>query len=474
MPRPGPRRTPRGLVALALVWAPLASAGAAGTVALQGPESPGRALPHPSLAPFDADVTNIPVADRQPRPAERIDEYRAPIAAEFQGGWMVYQGDLHVHAKGHSGRDRTGAALDTPNTNRDEVNLTGWFFGYDFLAISHHATSWEFYDTTAPLFQRVSGPHARSAQTLLAIKSVENYLGPHDEAHFTAFNKPFLFDDERLSVWHERILDEYSADPLASTHVQLNHPNPVDPVFALPPVTEPERRRRVRDAVELAEYSGWSTYLELLRRGFRVAPVSNSDTHSTFREQEWRARDGAYMDQRPDGRWVKPYVPTPGVPREKWAGTELGGRAGIVLPAATPLSAESFLRALRERRAFRTAIPGAAGFFVANQHVMGSEFALGPGERRLDFTVWASAPQGHGRPREAWTRLEVWTPGNPKPLKVFEYHDPTQARLEQRFSLPPTEGIYVIRLEQARRGAELILAPIWVTNPLPATADQCE
>lgn len=455
---------PGGLLA-ALLLTLLPRVGVLGR-ATAAPRTPASSLPaHLSAAPFDADVTNIPAADRYPRPSGRIDEYRTPLADAFQGGWRAYQGDLHVHAKGHASEDRTGAPLDTPNTNRDEVNLTGWSFGYDFLAISHHATSWEFYDTTAPLFQRVSGDPSGSAQELLAIKAVENHLGPEDRAHFNAFNKPFLFHDERLSVWHERILEEYSANPLLSTHIQLNHPNPQEPWFQLPPESEPERRRRVRDAVELAEYSGWSTYLELLRRGFRVAPVSNSDTHSTFREQEWRGRDGAWMDKRPDGRWVKPYVPTPGVPREKWAGTELGGRAGLVLPASTPLSAESFLQALRERRAFRTSLPGASGFFEANGHPMGSEFALGPGEHTLDFTVWATAPQGHDGPPVVWKRLEVWTPRASRPLKVIELQDPRPVRLEQRFSLPATEDIYVLRLLLSRPGAEVILAPLWLTRP---------
>ena len=414
------------------------------------------ALPSPTLFPFDPDDTNVPAADLYPRPPVRIDPYRGPIAPGWQGGWMAYQGDLHVHSRGHAGWTREHAPLATPRVRRDTVNQTARDFGYDFLAITNHTTSWELADALAPLYQYLSAPGAPHPPELLALNGIENYLGPGHRSHFNAFNVLFHFNAESLAEWHEAIVQNFSEDPAKSTHVQLNHPPRGDPGFVLPPPSSAGPYRAVREAVELAEYTDLPTYLELLRRGFRVAPAANSDNHATFREQEWQE---GYMARTPEGRWLKPSVPTPGVPREKWAGTALGGRTGLVLPGAQPFTYAAFLSALRERRVFRTTLPGASGFVVVNGRLMGSESALREGERQLDFTVWATLPPG-ARP---WRQLEVWSPGARRPLKRLTLPAPGPEGLEQRFSLPATPGTYVVRLVGERPGAELVLAPLWLT-----------
>jgi hypothetical protein len=326
------------------------------------------------------------------------------------------------------------------------VNRSAWTFGYDFIAITNHSTSWKLSDQLAPLARALGGTSA--APDLLALNGVESYAGPNDQTHFNAFNRLVILDTDSLTVWHNAIIALYAEDPVHSTHVQLNHPNP-EPWFRLPSELDPLPRRIVRNAVELAEYNDRHTYFELLRRGFRVAPVSNTDTHATF--QPW------------EGTGV---LPEPGIPPEKWKGEQTGPRTGIVLPANEPFTYEGLLRALRERRAFHTSVASASGFFVVNQHPMGSEFTLAPEERRLDFTLWASTRQGR-EGVEGWRRVEVWSPFQPdQPLRVIELGESGPVELKQTLSLTPYEGIYVVRLERERPEAEVILAPVWITNPL--------
>ena len=392
--------------------------------------------------PWDPDVTNVPARDRQPRPPGRIDNQRQWLASEQSGGWRAYLGDLHAHSRGH---DLPGEA--TPNLQRDEVGLSAWYFGYDFIAVTNHATSWKVTDQLAPLYRTYVGRTSPEPLDLLALKGVESYAGPGNQAHFNAFNRLVILDTDSLAVWHHALMAFSAEDPLNSTHVQLNHPNPGEPWFRLPPESDPEARRLVRRVVELAEYKGLDNFFELLRRGFRVAPVSNTDSHANFHHE-----------------------PEPGVPPEVTRGQPPGPRAGLVLPAGEPLSYEAFLRALRERRAFHTSVATASGFFLANGHPMGAEFALAPGERRLDLTVWASSRGG--RPGlEGWRRLEVWSPLQPGvPLAVFEPGAPTPVELKQTLSLTPYESIYVVRLEREGPEAEVVLAPIWITNPLARPA----
>lgn len=397
--------------------------------------------------PWDPDVTNVPVQSRYPRPVGRVDNQRNLLASESEGGVRTYLGDLHAHSRGHGDPGQA-----TPNIRRDEVNLSAWYFGYDFIAITNHATSWKLYDEAAPLSREISSTSASQRPELLALKGVESYAGPDDSTHFNAFHRLIHLDTDSLAVWHNAIIARSARDPLQSTHVQLNHPNAGDPWFRLPSEAEPERRRQVREAVELAEYNGRDTYFELLRRGFRVAPVSNTDTHPSFRVEE--------------GARLTAWVPEPGVPPEKWRGVTRGGRAGFVLPADEPFSYEGLLRAMRERRAFHTTVPAASGFYRVNGRPMGSEFTLAPGEQRLDFTVWATTRGGTAR-FDSWKRLEVWSPFQPEqPLAVLEFEQGAQVDLKQTLSLTPYESIYVVRLEQWGPDAEVVLAPVWITNPM--------
>ncbi|NTX16346.1 hypothetical protein HUA74_19840, partial [Myxococcus sp. CA051A] len=225
----------------------------------------------------------------------------------------------------------------------------------------------------------------------------------------------------------------------------------------------PDRRQKVRDAVELAEYNGLPKYFELLRRGFRVAPVSNTDAHASVRAQ----LGSEFQAQNPDGSWVLPYIDEPGVPREKIQGFDTAqGRAGVVLPPGTPWNYENFLTALRNRSVFRTALPPASGFFMANGRPMGSEFALSPTERRLDFTVWGTTKDGTGGGNQ-WTVLQVWSPFQPDaPIKEITYEDEHLINLKEVFSLTPYESIYVVTLRQNWENADVVMAPIWVTNPI--------
>ncbi|MET0404247.1 MAG: hypothetical protein ABW123_17680 [Cystobacter sp.] len=421
---------------------------------LSGPLLTCLLLPLSSLAlPWDSEVTNVPASERYPRPTTRIDNHRQLIAREEQGGWRTYLGDLHAHSRGHG---LPGQA--TPNIRRDEVNLSAWYFGYDFIATTNHATSWKLYDQLAPLYRTLTSESSSNSPDLLALKGVESYAGPGNVAHFNAFNRLVILDTDSLTVWHNAIIALYAKDPTLSTHIQLNHPEPEDPWFQLPSELDPGLRRIVRDAVEVAEYKGMHGYFELLRRGFRVSPVSNTDSHASF--DTWRIAGGAAPARRA-------YLQEPGIPPEKWKGEETGGRAGVVLPASEPFSYENFLRALRERRTFHTSVAAASGFFVANGHPMGSEFTLGAGEQRLDFTIWGTTRLDrsgiHG-----WRRLELWSPFHPDaPLRVIDFGSGGPVDLKQLLSVTPYESIYVIRLERERPGAEVVLAPIWITNPRP-------
>lgn len=402
---------------------------------------PSPALAHapPSLVdwPWDPDVTNVPRGDRHPRPAGRTGNQRNVLAPEHQGGWRTYLGDLHAHSRGHADGGPT-----TPNIQRDDVHRSAWYFGYDFIAVTNHSTSWKFSDELAPLSRMYSGAGSTGGPDLVALKGVESHAGPLEKRHFNAFHRLIHLNTASLGVWHDAILARYSEDPTQSTHVQLNHPDEGEPWFRLP--AEPERWRRVRDAVELAEYNGLTSYFELLRRGFRVAPVSNTDAHASF---------GVAQE--------------PGVPPEAWTGEERGGRAGFVLPADEPFSYEALLWAMRERRAFHTTVPAASGFFVVNGHPMGAEITLAPGENRLDFTIWATTRGGRNG-HNAWTRLEVWSPFQPAwPVLTYEYGNTARVDLRQTLSLTPHESIYVVRLVQEGADAEVVLAPVWITNPVP-------
>ncbi len=415
-------------------------------------------------------TTNVNPADRYPRPSTREGSARDRIGEnDLMGGWRTFLGDLHAHSRGHG--EGSWPFKETPIIHRSEVAQSAWLFGYDFISISNHSTSWEDYDDDAPPGAETVGRDAEGQPDLVIIKGMESHLGPdangegptHDH-HFNTFNRWISLNTDNMAPWHDAIVEKYSSDPLQSVHVQLNHPDSTDPWFTLP--TDPSRRAIVRDAIALVEYNGLSTYFNLLRRGFRVAPVSNSDAHANFRhlmKPEWQQKN-------PDGSWVRPYLDEPGVPREKiFAGDDVAqGRGGIVLPPTMTFSYDNFLRALRNRWAFRTALPGASGFFLVNQRPMGSEFQRASNERRLDFTVWGTTKNGSGGGGNEWTKLEVWSPFQPgQPIKEFTYDDPGLVDLKQTFSLTPYESVYVIRLQQNWFGADVILAPIWITNPLP-------
>ncbi|WP_408891449.1 hypothetical protein ACJ2CR_18070 [Myxococcus faecalis] len=408
----------------------------------------------PGLA---SDTTNVGSSDRYPLPAVRESRYRNRIATELGGGWQTFVGDLHSHPRGHS--EMGGVSLDyTPQIRRDEVLLSAFRHGYDFFGTSNHTTFWPSYDEDDPVGQVSLEQDANGQPEMLTLAGVESHLGSDPEHHFNSFNRRIRFNSNSLWNWHHEILNHYSTDPLQSTHVQLNHPNE-DVFFALP--TEPDRRRNVRDAVELAEYN--DRYFELLRRGFRVAPASNTDSHATTRAQLGEP----FTFQHPNGAWVLPYIDEPGVPREKIHGRDTAqGRTGIVLPPGEWFDYGNFLRALRNRWVYRTALPPASGFFMVNGRTMGSEFSLTPAERRLDFTVWGTTKDGTGGGNN-WTKLRVWSPFQPgTPIKEFTYTDPSLIDLKQVFSLTPYESIYVITLNQQWENAEVTLAPIWVQNPV--------
>lgn len=420
----------------------------------------------PALA--DDDLTNVVPADRYPVPFVRETKYRNRIAQELGGGgWQTFLGDLHTHPRGHKANEN--ASLDfTPQIRRSEVLLSAFRHGYDFFATSNHTTSWEDYDENAPLFELSPEVDANGQPELLVTNGLESYVGPdtngtgptHDY-HFNSFNRHVHLNSDSAWQWHHEILNNYSADPLLSTHVQLNHPAP-EVWFTLP--TEPDRRQNVRDAIELAEFNGFPTYFEILRRGFRVAPVSNTDSHATTRE----LLANEFLDHNPDGSYVMPFIDEPGVPREKIHGDPLAqGRAGVVLPPGTPWNSASFLTALRNRWAFRTALPAASGFFTVNGRAMGAEFTRGASERRLDFTVWGTTKNGTSAAGNGWKKLQVWNPFEPdEPLKKLEYTNPDLIDLREAFSLTPYAPIYVVTLTQNENDDEVVLAPIWVTNPV--------
>ncbi|WP_342375202.1 hypothetical protein NVS55_28400 [Myxococcus stipitatus] len=420
-----------------------------------------------------SDDTNIPSWDRIPRPAVRQDGYRNRIATEISNfGWKTFLGDLHVHSRGHT------FGLVQPNVNRSEVHDAGYLFGFDFLAITNHATSWSDADEDASIFQYSDQVDTFGQPQYMGLKGSEDYVGPDDVGHATSFNRP-LKKNSSLNDWHIAILDKYSADPTASVHVQLNHPATPDPYFQLPSTNQPGQPTwvnwnattiaKVRDAIALAEYTGLPSYFELLRRGFRVAPTSNSDLHAAFR-QEVEFDHNPFNDiflERANGQWVMPYFEEPGVPRELiWGHITAHNRTGVVMPFGTSWNYENFLTALRNRWVFRTAHPRSSGFFMSGGLPMGSEMTL-QSTSPLSFTVWGTTLNALAGDGTQWTKLEVWSPHSPdQPLHVEEFNDPSLLNLKRTFSLMPYESVYVIRLEQAM-GSDVLMAPVWITNPLP-------
>ncbi|MCY1022726.1 discoidin domain-containing protein [Pyxidicoccus sp. MSG2] len=416
----------------------------------------------------DDDITNVVAADRHPVPAVRETQYRNRIAQELGGGgWQVFLGDLHTHPRGHSKNEN--ATLDfTPQIRRSEVLLNAFRHGYDFFGTSNHTTSWEDYDENDPISELSPELDANGQPQLLITTGLESYVGPDTDGkgsshdyHFNSFNRHVHLNSDSAWQWHHEILNNYSDDPLLSTHVSLNHPSP-EVWFTLP--TEPDRRQNVRNAIELVEFNGLPTYFEILRRGFRVSPISDSDAHATTREQ----LAYEFLDHNPDGSFVRPFINEPGVPREKTTGNDVAqGRAGVVLPPGTPWNFANFLTALRNRWTFSTALPAASGFFTVNGRAMGAEFTRGSAERRLDFTVWGTTKDGSGGGGNEWTKLQVWNPYEPdEPVKEIPYSNPALVDLREAFSLTPYAPIYVVTLTQNWLGAEVVMAPIWVTNPI--------
>jgi hypothetical protein len=437
------------------------------------------------LASRADDVTNLPASDRIPRPAVRQDSYRNVLAPELgTSRWRTYLGDLHVHSRGHT----FGEVV--PNVNRGEVHHAAHLFGFDFLAITNHTTSWTDADDDAAIHQYGPGVDSFGNPNYLGMKGSEDYVGPDNVAHSNSFNVPLIFNGS-LNSWHQEILSNYDANPASSVHIQLNHPNSTDPYFQMPGPNSAgcqngipqlpgfkchwsaEELRKIRDAIELAEYTGMPTYLELLRRGFRVAPATNSDAHARFRQDAAgnpHADDDIFLE-RENGTWVMPYFEEPGVPKELvWQRPLAQGRTGVVMPQTTAFYYNNFLTALRNRRTFRTSHPRSSGIFQVNGRTMGDEFTLASNEKRLDFTVWATTLNGHGGGGTEWTKLQVWTPSEPsKPIYEVSFNDPALLDLKHTFSLMAYESVYVIRLEQAM-GAEVVLAPVWITNPIPKPA----
>jgi len=413
------------------------------------------------------DTTNIPSSDRIPRPSVRQDSYRNQIASEISnGGWKTFLGDLHVHSRGHT------FGLVVPNVNRSEVHQAGYLFGFDFLAITNHSTSWSDADDDASLFQYGPGTDSYGQPHYLGMKGSEDYVGPDDIAHTTSFNRLLKLNTNDMGVWHEMILDRYTANPLNSVHVQLNHPKYLNPYFRLPQrshLWSAEGVAKVRDAIELVEYTSLPSFLEFLRLGFRVAPASNSDLHANFRQAvEFDDNgDNNIFLERANGAWVRPYFEEPGVPRELvWPHIWAHNRTGVALPVGMPWSYESFLTALRNRWVFRTSHPRSSGFFLSGGLPMGTEMEL-QSTSSIPFTVWATTLNSQVGDGTQWKRLEVWSPNSPEqPLYVEEFNDPALLNLKRTFSLMPYESVYVIRLEQAL-GTDVVLAPVWITNPLP-------
>jgi hypothetical protein len=132
-------------------------------------------------------------------------------------------------------------------------------------------------------------------------------------------------------------------------------------------------------------------------------------------------------------------------------GASFTNRTGVLVPAGTPLSSESFLDALRARRVFATMDKGSQLVLTANGHLMGERFTnSGP------LTLVARYANAAGKTVAAVDVFEG-VPGRKGNVTRLS------STAETSFTPAAGEHFYYVRLTQSD-GNMLWSAPVWVTQ----------
>ncbi|HEU6454065.1 MAG TPA: CehA/McbA family metallohydrolase, partial [Roseateles sp.] len=158
-----------------------------------------------------------------------------------------------------------------------------------------------------------------------------------------------------------------------------------------------------------------SAFRKILERGFHVAPATNQDNHCA--------------------NWGASYT----------------NRTAILIPNGTPLTRDSFIEALRARRAFATHDKNSQLVFSANGSIMGSRINnQGP----LNLNVGFASTTG-----KTASLVEIWqgVPGRNGTMTLLSN--------SATYSHTPTDGLHVYYAKLTQNDGKILWsAPIWVNQ----------
>ncbi len=160
----------------------------------------------------------------------------------------------------------------------------------------------------------------------------------------------------------------------------------------------------------------------ILERGFHVAPASNQDNHCA--------------------NWGASYT----------------NRTAVLIPNGTPLTRDSFIEALRARRAFATHDKFSQVVFSANGSIMGSRINnTGP----LNLNIGFANTNG-----KTVSKVEVWqgVPGRNGTMTVLTN--------SATYSFTPDDGMHVYYAKLTQNDGKILWsAPIWVNQGAATNGD---
>ncbi len=237
---------------------------------LPGPIEPGRwavLLGIPNIRPDSDDTYNVTV--------RLFDDDLAPPALVVRPGAAWYAGDLHSHS-GHSdgrGQSRSGKPMRAaPHRVFDAAAAAG----LDFLALTDHNTAahWLDVDRLQPYYDDMLLLHGREVTT---------YRGHANTVGERAFH------EFRLPAPDASPADLLRTIASAGAFISINHPKVPDDetcmgcgwnVVDQPTLASVHGVEIVNGPMTTGPLSGWSFWVDLLNRGFRVTAVGGSDDHT--------------------------------------------------------------------------------------------------------------------------------------------------------------------------------------------------
>jgi hypothetical protein len=413
---------------------------------------------------------DVEVGQRAPPPMPRFDPLpsahtlRQPQAAPSTGAlpYTVYLGNLHSQTNHSDGGAELASCNGAQNPQAGRYGPADAFAyaqgrGLDILVASEHN---HMYDGSAG-----SNPDADAARAKslfhTGLAAAQSYSADHpgflavyglewgvitNGGHLNVFNTPELLG------WEKNAKGELVADTLtprsdyAALYTmmkergwvgQFNHPalNGQFAVNGVPLAFTPDGDQAMA-LCEVTNSTAFSTNdsesetrrsnfemacNKLLEAGYHVAFSSNQDNHCA--------------------NWGASYT----------------NRTGVLIPAGTTLAQDSFLDALRARRAFATMDKGSQLVMTANGHMMGERFAnSGP------LTLVANFASAAGKTAAAVAVMEG-VPGRNGTVAQMSSSAATT------FQPAPGEHFYYAKVTQSD-GNVLWSAPVWVTQAPAAPA----